>query len=70
MLDIRSNRKYPIFRPGQYETFYGKLSPDSQWVIFLTDIDGKHRVHAAPFRGTLGDHPKPAIHNHLKTGQR
>jgi serine/threonine protein kinase/Tol biopolymer transport system component len=54
MLNVRSNRNYPVFRPGRYETFYGKPSPDNQWLLFLTDIDGKHRVHAAPFReGTM-----------------
>jgi orotate phosphoribosyltransferase len=25
---------------------------------------------AVEFAKVLGDHPKPAIHNHLKTGQR
>jgi Tol biopolymer transport system component len=54
MLNVRSNRNYPVFRPGQYETFYGKPSPDNQWLVFLTDIAGKHRVHVAPFReGTM-----------------
>jgi Tol biopolymer transport system component len=50
MLNVRLNRNYPVFRPGQYETFYAKPSPDNQWLIFLTDIDGKHRVHVAPFK--------------------
>jgi hypothetical protein len=34
------------------------------------DLDIHQRQRAVSLLGTLGEHPKPAIHDHLKTGQR
>jgi Tol biopolymer transport system component len=41
--------KKPIRLQGQGNMFTGKLSPDSRWLAFVSDVSGRNEVYVIPF---------------------